>query len=211
MNKQLSHIAKGTENAYYNYDGTGQRVRKVVLKNGKREVRLYLGGFEIFRKYDGNALETERETLHIMDDAKRIAVVDTLTVENGPAVANPTPVQRYQLSNNIDSATLELDETANIISYEEYYPYSETSYQAGRSLSEVSQKRYRYTGKEKDEESGLYYYGARYYACWIGRWTASDPIGIAAVEKNTKVDMNRRVSCANNIMRRIKITKDLNH
>ena len=35
-----------------------------------------------------------------------------------------------------------------------------------------------YTGKEKDEESGLYYHGARYYACWLGRWTAADPIGI---------------------------------
>jgi len=40
----------------------------------------------------------------------------------------------------------------------------------------VSQKRYRYTGKEKDEESGLYYHGARYYACWLGRWTATDPM-----------------------------------
>ena len=39
-------------------------------------------------------------------------------------------------------------------------------------------QRYRYTGKEKDEESGLYYHGARYYACWLGRWTAADPIGI---------------------------------
>ncbi|MDR1759676.1 MAG: RHS repeat-associated core domain-containing protein [Fibrobacter sp.] len=92
-------------------------------------------------------------------------------------VANPVPVQRYQLSNNIESATLELDETASIISYEEYYPYGETSYRAGRNASEVSQKRYRYTGKEKDEESGLYYHGARYYACWLGRWTASDPAG----------------------------------
>ena len=30
-----------------------------------------------------------------------------------------------------------------------------TSYQAGRSAAEVSLKRYRYTGKERDEESGL--------------------------------------------------------
>jgi RHS repeat-associated protein len=36
-------------------------------------------------------------------------------------------------------------------------------------------KRYRYTGKERDEESGLYYYGARYYAAWLGRWTSVDP------------------------------------
>jgi RHS repeat-associated protein len=94
------------------------------------------------------------------------------------AVNNPAPVQRYQLGNNIESAALELDENANIISYEEYYPYGDTSYQAGRSTTEVSQKRYRYTGKEKDDESGFYYHGARYYACWLGRWTAVDPAGL---------------------------------
>jgi RHS repeat-associated protein len=73
---------------------------------------------------------------------------------------------------------LELDENANIISYEEYYPYGETSYRAGRNIAEVGLKRYRYTGKEKDEENGLYYYGARYYVCWLGRWTAADPAGL---------------------------------
>src|SRR5690554_2789669 len=37
-------------------------------------------------------------------------------------------------------------------------------------------KRYRYTGKERDEESGLYYHGARYYVPWLCRWTAVDPL-----------------------------------
>jgi RHS repeat-associated protein len=39
----------------------------------------------------------------------------------------------------------------------------------------VSAKRYRYTGKERDEETGMHYYGARYYAAWLGRWTSADP------------------------------------
>jgi RHS repeat-associated protein len=42
----------------------------------------------------------------------------------------------------------------------------------------VSLKRYRYTGKERDEETGLYYHGARYYAPWLGRWTSADPAGM---------------------------------
>ena len=176
--ERLSHITRGTTEAYYNYDGSGQRIRKVVEKNGIVETRLYLGGFEIWRKSVNGVLETERETLHVMDDTKRVAMVETKTVDTGVAVANPVPVLRYQLDNHLGSASLELDETANVISYEEYYPYGETSYRAGRTASEVSQKRYRYTGKEKDEESGLYYHGARYYACWLGRWTAADPIGV---------------------------------
>ena len=176
--EKLCHVTRGTTEAYYNYDGSGIRTRKVVEKNGVVETRLYLGGFEIWRKSVNGTLETERETLHVMDDQKRIAIVETLTLENGNRVAAPTPVQRYQLDNHLGSASLELDESANIISYEEYYPYGDTSYRAGRNVSEVSRKRYRYTGKEKDEESSLYYHGARYYACWLGRWTAADPIGI---------------------------------
>jgi len=96
----------------------------------------------------------------------------------GAGLSAPVITQRYVLDNHLGSASLELDESASIISYEEYYPYGSTSYQSGNSTSEVQRKRYRYTGKEKDEESGLYYHGARYYAAWLGRWTASDPIGV---------------------------------
>ena len=49
----------------------------------------------------------------------------------------------------------------------------------GKNLAEVGLKRYRYTAEERDEETGLYYLGARYYACWLGRWTACDPLGIS--------------------------------
>ena len=71
-----------------------------------------------------------------------------------------------------------MDETARIISYEEYYPYGGTAYQAASNLAEVKLKRYRYTGKERDEETGFYYHGARYYAPWLGRWMSCDPKGL---------------------------------
>ena len=76
------------------------------------------------------------------------------------------------------SACVEVDEAGGLITYEEYSPYGDTTYQAGTSGAEVSLKRYRYTGKERDEETGLYYHGARYYAPWLGRWTACDPAGL---------------------------------
>ena len=173
--EKLCHVTRGTTEAYYSYDGNGIRTRKVVEKNGIVETRLYLGGFEIWRKTVNGVLDTERETLHVMDDQRRIALVETLTVENGNRVANPATVQRYQLDNHLGSASLELDGSANVISYEEYYPYGDTSYRAGRNASEVSRKRYRYTGKEKDEESSLYYCEQRYYAAHISRWVSTDP------------------------------------
>lgn len=61
--------------------------------------------------------------------------------------------------------------------YEEYHPYGSTAWWAG-DFKVVSQKRYRYTGMERDEETGLQCHGVRYYATWLGRWTSADPIGL---------------------------------
>src|SRR5262249_31134369 len=77
------------------------------------------------------------------------------------------------------STSLEVDDAAQIISYEEYYPYGSTSYQAGRNAAEVSLKRYRYTARERDEETGFAYHGARYYVAWLGRWAVPDPASIS--------------------------------
>jgi RHS repeat-associated protein len=172
----------GGGTAYYVYDGGGQRVRKVIeTQNGTRkQERIYLGGFEMYREYNGSGatVTLERETLHIMDDTQRIALVETQTVKDSSFILHPSSLTRYQFDNHLGSASLELDAQAQIISYEEYYPYGSTSYQAVRSAAEVSLKRYRYTGKERDEETGFTYHGARYYAPWLGRWTSTDPIGV---------------------------------
>lgn len=176
------------ETTYYIYDASGQRVRKVTegqaapgeTANRTKE-RIYLGGFEIYREYDGSAnpLKLERETLHIMDNKQRIAMVETEIPDPQSPTPNSQSLIRYQFSNHLGSASLELDETGEIISYEEYYPYGSTSYQAMNKDIKAAAKRYRYTGKERDEESGLYYHGARYYASWLGRWTSADPAYLA--------------------------------
>ena len=175
---------KVPETTFYLYDGSGQRVRKVTERqNGARKnERIYLGLFEMYREYGGNGTDVslQRETLHITDDKQRIALVETKTIDaNVPDNALPSTTMRYQLANHLGSAMLELDEAAATVSYEEYYPYGSTSYQAGRSGAETSLKRYRFTGKERDDENGLYYHGARYYAPWLGRWISVDPGGLA--------------------------------
>lgn len=165
---------------YYVYDAAGQRVRKVTEnQNGVRtKERRYLGGYEVYREYaNDGTVALERQTLHVMDDQQRIALVETQTVENGLPVGSGQSIMRYQLSNQLGSACLELDREGQLISYEEYTPYGSTAYCAGRNGAEVSLKRYRYTGKERDEETGLNYHGARYYAPWLGRWTSCDPEG----------------------------------
>jgi RHS repeat-associated protein len=174
--------AKGSgapETTYYVYDTAGQRVRKVTewaasgRSSSVKSERIYLGAFEVYREYSPSGSVTlARETLHVLDQEHRVALVETRTAG---ADRGPGQLIRYQLPNYLDSAVLELDQRAQTISYEEYYPYGSTSYQAVRARTETP-KRYRYAGKERDTETGLYYHGARYYAPWLGRWTAVDPL-----------------------------------
>jgi RHS repeat-associated protein len=181
------------EHTWFVYDSSGQRVRKVTeLAGGQlKDERMYLGGFEVYRRSGANPLV--RESLHIMDGHQRIALVERRTTGNEPSV--PARLIRYQFGNHLGSATLEVDDQARIISYEEYTPFGSTSYQAVRGQGKTP-KRYRFTGKERDEESGLYYHGARYYAPWLARWSSSDPIGIRgglnlyAYCRNTPVKLN---------------------
>ena len=181
---QLQQTDQGCgSTAYYSYDASGQRVRKVWVKApGLIEERIYLGGFEIFRRHAGaivaQAAMLERETLHVMDGKQRIALVETRSLDTAGSDHVPRQLIRYQTSNQLGSSSLELNEQAQIISSEEYAPYGSTTYQAVRRQTEMA-KRYRYTGKERDEETGLNYHGARYYLPWLGVWASADPIGIA--------------------------------
>lgn len=175
---EFNKAVSATVIAYYQYSG-GQRVRKYVDKGSEKEERIYFGNFEIYRKFDstGSLKLVERTTLHVSDDTGSIAMLEartygTLAADNGTDAL----LTRYIYSNHLQSASLELNQAGDIISYEEYHPYGTTSYQANNALIKSCAKRYRYTGKERDEESGLYYHGARYYAPWLGRWVSTDPI-----------------------------------
>ena len=100
INCRQVDLAASGGTAYYVYDAAGQRVRKVTgdSRPGSTEERIYLGGFEIYRKRNGTgAVTLERETLHIMDDKQRIALVETRTQgEDDPAAAaaHPLPVRQ---------------------------------------------------------------------------------------------------------------------
>ncbi len=170
----------GGEKTYYLYDASGQRSGKITqTANGtKKNERIYLDGFEVYREYDTNgAVSLARETLHVLDDKQRVALVETKTQDASSSIPSNDSLIRYQFGNHLDSASLELDEAGQIISYEEYFPFGSASYQSVRSQTETP-KRYRYTAKERDEENGFYYHGARYYAPWLGRWTSIDPSGL---------------------------------
>ncbi len=171
----------GGGTAWYVYGASGNRTRKIIERQGgKRIERLYLGPVEIYREYQGDDLRLQRNTVHILDNTGRIAQVDTKLIDKDNADPdNPlnTDLIRYQYGNHIGSATIETDESGTVISYEEYHPFGSNAYRSSKSGTDFSLKRYRFSGKERDDETGFYYFGARYLAGWLGRWTSSDPGG----------------------------------
>lgn len=167
---------------WYQYDGKGQRLRKITENQAaagsspaKKEERIYIAGYEWYKKHAGTDTGLERVSLNLMDEGHRFVLVETRNEVND---GTEKQLVRYQLHNHLGSAALELDDTAKVISYEEYHPFGTTAYQAKNTAIKSAAKRYRYTGMERDEETGLAYHGARYYLPWLGRWLSADPIGI---------------------------------
>lgn len=185
MIKRLNLVGGGI--AYYQYDAGKQRTRKYITRiGGALEDRIYLGGYELYRRRNsqGNVVE-EIESLHLFEGEQRVLLVDDVITAkssaqpglNGLRIKEQT-LFRYQYSNHLGSACLELDDQAAIISYEEYHPYGTSAYRAMKRDSEAPAKRYRYTGIERDEESGLSYHWARHFTSWLCRWASPDPANL---------------------------------
>lgn len=76
---ELKSILKGSEPTYYQYSG-GERIRKHTVKGNVKEERIYLGSYEIYRKYVSGVLDIERTTVHVSDDTGRIAMLEVRTI-----------------------------------------------------------------------------------------------------------------------------------
>ncbi|MEN3539328.1 SpvB/TcaC N-terminal domain-containing protein [Microbispora sp. ZYX-F-249] len=139
----------GAGQTSYAYDSAGLRVRKVAEA---RETRYLDGVFEE---------RTDRTVAHVVDAGRRIAVVTTTA---GHASIT------FHHGDHLGSTNVTTGEDGRPTGQEEFAPYGETSLGAGDT--------YRYAGKEFDEETGLYYFGARYYCPRLGRWISADPLAL---------------------------------
>ncbi len=141
--------------------------------------RLYLDGCEIKRIWRGDQLLLERRTSEVLDGDLVVARVHSWTVDVQKRETESTPSRTviYPLRDALGSAVLELDDSAGVVNYEEMLPYGGSAFLAGQNARDVAAKDYRYVGKERDDATGLYYFGFRYYAPWIGNWVSPDPSG----------------------------------
>ena len=106
-------------------------------------------------------------------------VIATTDPQTPGQTASREPLYRYQYRDHLGSACIELDHERKLISYETYHPYGTTATCAQKSDVDAPPKRYRHSGLERDEESGLSYHRSRHNAPWLARWTTADPAGLA--------------------------------
>ncbi|MGB9716478.1 MAG: RHS repeat domain-containing protein, partial [Thermodesulfovibrionales bacterium] len=77
----------------------------------------------------------------------------------------------YYHKDHLGSSTLMTDSSGNEVETTEYMPFGQMRVHTVSSITN-----YKYTDQEYDPETGLYYYGARYYDPVVGRFISADSI-----------------------------------
>ena len=140
--------------------------------------------------FDANPQTQEKDATYSYDgDGRRVKKLSgsatTIFVYNlgGQLVAEYSDLQpssggtSYLTSDTLGSPRVITDSSGNVTSRHDYLPFGE-ELNVGRNSSYGGDNvRQKFTSKERDNETGLDYFGARYYASIQGRFTGSDHIG----------------------------------
>ncbi|PAW93179.1 hypothetical protein CKK33_06590 [Mucilaginibacter sp. MD40] len=153
-----TNVTKTGVNLNYVYDADGQKIRKVSNVTGTTD---YIGGI-------------------VYNSISNVYRIDYIQTEEGRAVNNNDGTYRYQydLKDQLGNIRLTLQKNsttgkADRIQSDNYYAFG-----LRKSISPIpsSPNKYLYNGKELQEETGDYDYGARHYDPVITRWVAMDPM-----------------------------------
>jgi RHS repeat-associated protein len=156
------------------YDGDGGRVKKSTASNST----IYIGS--LFEKDDNGIIRK-----HIFAGANRIATISLSSGGEGQGEG----VISYYHSDHLGSSNVITDSSGNLTQYCEYTPYGTLARNEGTDVA-----RHKFTGKELDN-TGLYFYGARYYDPEIGRFITGDTIVQVPYDPQS---LNRYSYCRNN-------------
>ena len=160
----------------YVYDGDGNRVEKTF--GSTVTDTIYFGGRPIARNTGGAWTDL------IYGPSGLLAEVP------GTQAALPT----YRLLDHLGSEVGTIDPN-NVVSLHDYAPF-------GQTFSGGTNDPYQFTGKERDTESGLDYFGARYYASNAGRWMLPDwssvPEAVPYANLNLPATLNLYTYVGNN-------------
>ncbi len=150
---QLLSSTDGTTHVTYQYDDAGNR----VLQDGSGATRIYPNSY-----YSVDGANVDR---HILVGALGSVATSTWDTTDATVI--------YHHTDHLGGTHVETDESGDAVEYIIYSPF-------GGTLADVKTGAYenknKYTGKEKDEDTGWYYYGARYYDAERGVFLSEDPV-----------------------------------
>jgi len=155
------------------------RVKKTTACGTGTEETLAIGSLFEKTSRDGDPAVTTR---HIFAGSRRICSVETDT-------ATQQSTCRYIHSDHLGSANVVTDEAGLQLAHYEYAPYGSVARTEGLDVSA-----HKFTGKELDE-TGLYFYSARYYDPVLGRFVTPD---IFVQSPYDPQSLNRYAYCRNN-------------
>jgi RHS repeat-associated protein len=142
---------KGTNGFTYIYDAAGNRVKKT---NGTTGTLYWYAAVGVIAETD---LTGNNPKEYVFFNGTRIARKDA----NGQVF--------YYFSDHLKTASVITDSSGNIKSESDFDPWG-----VERQVVGSFDNTYKFTGKERDGETGLDYFGARYYSSNIGRFMTPD-------------------------------------
>jgi RHS repeat-associated protein len=177
-----------TTTVTYFYDGEGQRVKTVSPQLTRRFI--YDAAGSLIAEYEGSTLKKE----YVYGVTGLLA-----TVEDPGA---QTPMVRYMTPDHLGTPRVLSDRDGNV-SRHDYKPFGEElGVQDNRTSTfgyGVDDKvRQKFTSKERDVETGLDYFGARYFASEKGRFSSPDPLFIEMRRLHNPQELNLYVYVINN-------------
>lgn len=161
-----------TKTVTFKYDPFGRRIEKRVEEADKAKVYTYV--------YDNEDIIFE----YLTKTGGKKEKVETTRYVHGPGIDEPLAIEQkgkvycYH-ADGLGSIVSLTDEKGKVVQSYEYSAFGEIK----RHGNKVKQP-YSYTGREYDEETGLYFYRARYYDPAVGRFISKDPIGFAGGDVN---------------------------
>ncbi|MBF0593332.1 MAG: RHS repeat-associated core domain-containing protein [Candidatus Omnitrophica bacterium] len=186
----------------YTYDGDGGRTRKTVYHRDKAAYSLMVDNM-LFNMYGFNlpatdantTVETTRYVGNIYEDT---GIRQTKSIYMGSirvASADNSGNIFYFHGDHLGSTNVLTDRWGGQREVTEYDPFGQIiRHDQGLNVPKVLTWNY-FTGKTLDDESGLMYYGARYYNPRLGRFITPDTIVQAPSNPQT---LNRYTYCNNN-------------
>jgi len=155
----------------YLYDGNGERVEKCVAATSTTACPTSGTNGTLYWKGPGS------NTLSETDLSGN--VLNTYIFFNGQRIArnDSAGAIHYYFSDHLGSHGVVENATGSVCEQDiDYYPYGGVQY----DYCHNAPQNYKFTGKERDAESGLDNFGARYYGSSLGRFMQTDPIWVKA-------------------------------